>query len=42
MNSASTYKSDFTIGSLIFYLVIAFVFFFIGKNFDRIRNEVRT
>lgn len=36
-NPTSTSDGGFTISSLIFYFALAFIFFFLGKNFDKIK-----
>lgn len=44
MNS-SNYPSSFShesyVGSLLLYSVIAVIFFFIGRNYDQIRSNLR-
>mmetsp|Transcript_38574 Transcript_38574/g.36926 ORF Transcript_38574/g.36926 Transcript_38574/m.36926 type:complete len:100 (+) Transcript_38574:7-306(+) len=40
MNSNSAGSGDFSIGSLIFYLLVAALFIYILKNFTRLRESV--
>lgn len=40
-NSVSAYNDDSFFGTVLVYFFIAALFFFIGRNFDRIRTEVK-
>lgn len=40
-NSPSSYASDATFGTLLVYAFIAFFFFVIGRNYDRIRTNLK-
>jgi hypothetical protein len=40
-NNPSAYATDATFGTLLVYALIAFVFFIIGRNYDRIRTNLR-
>ena len=41
MNSDSSFSNDFSLSSLLFYTVFAALFFYLGRNYDRIRQEVQ-
>ncbi len=41
-NSISSFQNEGYFGTLILYAFIALLFFFLGRNFDRIKTEVKS
>jgi len=41
-NTVNSFQNDGYFGTILIYALIAFVFFIIGRNYDRIRTEVKS